>query len=446
MTEYDRYRVLWADHLGLARGKYLPARVAGRGTAFCVGTYLLGYDREIYEVECGMDPTGFPDVDADYDIADARPGWEPGTGVVVVDITKDGELFPTSARTALRKAIADWDDLGYRVKVGIELEAYLFEPDGDGGWRPYDTPSSIVYGTGPFTDPSGLIDEIMVQAEISGIPVETFNAEFDFPQFELTLEYGDALEAVDNIFVFKEMAREIALAHGMRLTFLDKPIPGKSGSGMHINFSLEAKRGEAAMRSGETANALVDPSAEDGLAPIAHQCIAGLLAHHEALSGVLAPTVNSYKRLRPMQLAGFWANWGHDHRVAAVRIPPHRGRATRIEQRTAGGTANPYTATAAVLQAARLGVVNDLVSPDPETGDGFESISTERCCPENLSAGLDALEADTEFVEALGSALVANFVGIKRIEWQSYIDATPDWADHPETITPWETATYLPFH
>lgn len=437
MTNYARYRVLWPDHLGLARGKYLPARVADRGTAFCVGTYLLGYDREIYEVECGMDPTGFPDVDARYDIGDARPGWEPGTGVLITDITKDGALFPVSARTALRKAIADWKALGYTAKVGIELEAYIMEPDGDGGWQPFDTRSAFVYGTGPFTDPTGLIDEIMLAAEASDIPVETFNAEFDFPQFELTLEYGDALEAIDNIFLFKELARETALAHGLLLTFLDKPIAEKSGSGVHINFSMNDEAGN---------NVFEDASAEDGLSELAHQCIAGLLAHHEGLSALLAPTVNSYKRLRPGQLAGYWANWGHDHRFAAVRVPPHRGRATRIEQRTGGGTANPYTATAGVLQAALLGVRAKLECPPNETGDGVESINTDRCAPPSLSAGLDALEADAELGNAIGPALVANFIGIKRHEWESYVSATPDWERHTETVTPWELDTYLPFH
>ncbi len=437
MTEFSRYRVLWADHLGLARGKYLPARVADHGTAFCVGVYLLGYDREMYDVEVGMDPTGFPDVDATFDLADARPGWEPGTGVIVTDITKNGALYPVAARSALKKAISDWKHLGYSPNVGIELEAYLMEPDGDGGWRPFETPSAFVYGTGPFTDPTGLIDEIMSAAETSRIPVESFNSEFDFPQFELTLEYGDALEAVDNIFLFKELARETALRHGLRLTFLDKPITEKSGSGVHVNLSLADADGN---------NAFADPSTDDGLTPLARQCVAGLLAHHEGLSALLAPTVNSYKRLRPGALAGYRANWGYDHRVAAVRIPPHRGRSTRIEQRTGGGTTNPYIATAAILQAARIGVLGGLDCPPYETGDGFETFNTERCVPANLSAGLDALVADRALTEALGPDLVANFVGVKRHEWASYVAATPDWQEWVDAVTPWELATYLPFH
>lgn len=168
MTDFDRYRVLWPDHLGLARGKYLPARVAGNGTSFCLGVYLQGYDKAINMVETGVDPTGFPDLDATFDIADARPGWEEGTGVVVADLSFNGEPFETSSRRVLQKAIADWEALGYTAKVGIELEAYLLESDGDGGWKPFDTPNTYVYGTGPMADPTGLIDEIMQTAESCG--------------------------------------------------------------------------------------------------------------------------------------------------------------------------------------------------------------------------------------------------------------------------------------
>ena len=102
MTSYDRLRVLWPDHLGLARGGDPPWRIADRGTAWCVGTYLLDYQRNILDVEIGVDPTGLPDIDGVYDLADVRPGWEPGTGVVVADLDFHGEPYVVSACHALR--------------------------------------------------------------------------------------------------------------------------------------------------------------------------------------------------------------------------------------------------------------------------------------------------------------------------------------------------------
>jgi glutamine synthetase len=437
MTGYDRLRVLWPDHLGLARGKYLPWRLADRGTSFCVGTYLLDYQRTILDVEIGVDPTGLPDVDAVWDLHDIRPGWEPGTGVVVADLTFHHQPYQVAARTALRHAIAEWNALGYQPKVGIELEAYLYEPDGDGGWRPYNTPSAFVYGTGPMTDPVGVIAEIMRRSEASNIPVETINSEFDFPQWELTLEYGDALAAVDNIFLFQQLARETAFEMGLMLTFLGKPIPHKSGSGLHVNMSLSAADGS---------NALADTESDDGLSTLARQCVAGLIAHHEGLAALCAPTVNAYKRLQLGSLSGVFANWGYEHRCATVRVPGHRGVFTRVEHRMPDGAANPYIATTAVLQAARLGVVGGLTPPPAETGDGIESINTERRVAVNLGAALDDLVADTDLVDAVGPDLVANLVSVKRHEWANYRETHPDWEATLGEFTEWERDWYLPFH
>ena len=433
---YTRYRVLWSDHLGLARGKYLPRRSAARGTSFCLGVYLQGFDKGIYEVETGVDATGFPDLEAEFDLQAVRPGWEPGTGVVVADLRFDHRPFAASARHTLRRAVDDWRELGYRPQIGIELEAYVLEPDGDGGWRPQDTPGAFVYGTGSITDPTGLIPDILDRAEASGILVESLNTEFDAPQFELTLEYGEAMDAVDNVFLFKELAKEAAAERGLKMTFLGRPFADRAGSGLHVNLSLLAADGT---------NALYDSGADDGLSKLAGHCIAGLLAHHEALAALCAPTVNAYKRLVPGELVGQWANWGYDHRCAAVRVPPQRGEATRLEHRLADGAANPYIAAAAVLQAARLGLVGELTRPEPETGDGMESINTDRRCATNLADAMAALEADGDLAEAIGADLVANQIGIKAEEWRAYTEAEPGWAELGATITDWERATYLPF-
>jgi glutamine synthetase len=433
---YTRYRVLWPDHLGLARGKYLPRRSVARGTSFCLGVYLQGFDKGIYEVETGVDPTGFPDMEADFDLRAVRPGWEPGTGVVVADLSFGHQPFAASARHTLRRAVADWEAMGYRPNLGVELEAYVLEGAGDGTWRPQDTPGAFVYGTGPITDPTGLIPDILERAEATGIPVESLNTEFDAPQFELTLEYGEAMEAIDNVFLFKELAKEAAAERGLKLTFLGRPFADRAGSGLHVNLSLTGADGT---------NALYDSRADDGLSELAGRCIAGLLAHHEGLTALCAPTVNAYKRLVPGELVGQWANWGHDHRCAAVRVPPQRGEATRLEHRLPDGSANPYIAAAAVLQAARLGVVAALERPEPETGDGMESINTDRRCPPHLVDAMAALAADRELSEAVGADLVANQLGIKAEEWRAYTEAEPGWADLNATITEWELATYLPY-
>ncbi len=426
MTECKRIRVLFPDHLGLPRGKYIPSAHADHGARHCISTFALAYDRSMTPAPGAKMLEGLPDCELNFSLKEVRPSWEPDTGVVVGDLSFRGEPLPISPRHVLRRAIYDWEKLGYKSKLGIELEAYVMQPNGQGGWKAWDTPGAYVYGTGSAVDPVGLIDEIMQTAERCGLPVESINSEYDAAQFELTLVHGDALEAVDNIFLFKILARELAAKRGLLLTYMGKPFADRSGSGLHVNFSLEDAKGE---------NALANASNPDGLSCVAYQCIAGIIAHHAGMAALCAPTVNAYKRLRPAQLAGYWANWGYDHRGVTLRVPNDRGRATRLEHRMADGAVNPYLASAAVMQAARLGVVYKLTPPPAEEQDCLEHQSTDQHVPDDLNRALDALEGDKQFVEAIGAELVAQFVAVKRAEWAKFAAA----------VTDWELKYYLPF-
>ena len=138
---------------------------------------------------------GLPDVVATFDPDEVRTSWEDdATGVVVGHLDFRGQPYTVSARFALQRAIAAWAELGYAPKVGIELEAYVLQPDGEGGWERWKTPRSFVYGTGRSADPTGLIDDsphCLEMLEVS--PLEpSINASTTSPQFELTIEYDDA--------------------------------------------------------------------------------------------------------------------------------------------------------------------------------------------------------------------------------------------------------------
>ncbi len=423
---FDRVRVLWPDHLGLARGKYVPASLADRGTHHCTGTWALGYDRAMTPETTGSHwNEGLPDFDAVYDMSDLRPGWEANTHVVVARLERHGESLSVSPRAALERAVVDWRALGYEPYVGIELEAYIFVPDGD-GWKPMDTPGAFVYGTGSSVDPHGLIDAIWSACAEAEIPLESVNSEYDTPQFEFTLRYSDALRAADDAFLFKVLAREVAQQLGLMLTFMGKPLSDRGGSGLHVNFSFRSPDGE---------NVINDEKAKDGLSKLAKHSIGGLLEHHRALAGICAPTVNAYKRLRPASLSGYWANWGYDHRGATIRVPGERGTAARLEHRLSDGGAVIHSAIAAVLQAARLGVANEADPGKPEGGNGLDTIEATVGVPATLAEALDVLESDHELVEALGSDLVAQHLAVKRAEWERYSAATTDW----------EVREYLPF-
>ena len=443
MTDWDRIRVLWPDHLGLARGKYLPARLASRGTSHCVAVFGIGYDRSMVPAPGSYILEGLPDIQISYDPATVRQGWDDdATGVVVGDASMHGEPHPVFSRHALRRAVSDWEDLGYTPRIGIEFEAYVF----GGGLNdpvPYSTPGSMVYGTGVGSDPERVITEVVRRAEVTGIPMESVNAEFDEGQFELTLEYGDAMRTADDAFLFRMLARETVQTAadragqplGLDLTFMGKPFAGISGTGVHVNVSMADAEGQ---------NAFVDASDPDNLSALARSCLAGLVHHHRGMTALCAPTVNAYRRLRPGQLNGYWANWGVEHRCAGNRVPRTAGPQMRIENRIGDGAANVHTLIATVLQAARLGVTDGLDCPEPLTGDGFDEINTDVHCAHSLQEALDDMEADEALCEAVGSELCANFVFNKRAEWDRYISEAPN--NDPEAITDWEIRQYLPYH
>jgi glutamine synthetase len=423
---FDRVRFLWPDHLGLARGKYLSSARAAEGSNHCVALFSLQLNREMIPFP-GAHHESFPDVEARFPTEAIRTGWEKDTGVVVASISKDGVPIELAPRSILERVIGEWEEVGYSPVIGVELEAFLFEPDGSRGWRPIHTPGSYVYGTGTSVDPSGTIEEIMETAHRTGIELESVNSEYDDGQFELTLRYGEALRAADDAFLFRVMAREVAAKRGYLLVFMGKPITERGGSGIHVNFSLRDANGS---------NAMDDPSSPDGLSDLARRCIAGLINDHVSMTALVAPTVNAYKRLRPAALNGYYANWGLDHRGVAVRVPPSRGPGTRLEHRLADGAASVHVAVAATLVSALRGVTKGLECPPAETQDCITGVDADVTVPPDLGAALTALESDKDFVEAFSPAYVEGFLAVKRAEWERFNRHTTDW----------EIAEYLEYY
>ena len=228
-----------------------------------------------------------------WEASEIRDGWEPDTKVVTGDLyDSDGVRIPLCPRSALKRAVADWGKRGLAPRVGIELEAYAFEIAEDDSLAPMHAPGGIVYGTGPFSDPAGFTDAIWQRAEEAGFRLELITAEYDTPQYEFTLAYDDAVKAVDEMVLFRQMAREVALEHGILLTFLPKPILAKGGSGLHFNLSFADKAGKNALMTGPKGG----PAHMNDLAK---GCVAGWLQHHKGLAALLAPTVGSYLRLQP---------------------------------------------------------------------------------------------------------------------------------------------------
>ncbi len=433
-SQGKRLRLLYPDIHGLERGKYLFGDWAATGmSAFCVGVYPLTHDKEILPIPRTQFDVGLHDIEARLDRDSLHPGWEENTLVGIADMDLHGEPVPWDPRHVLREACRPWQAMGLEPQVAFELEFYLLEPDGGGGWRPVAVPSHRVYGTGMAVDPTGTVDDVVDTALACGLPVECWSSEYDNAAYEINIKYGDAIPAADEAFMFKLLVREICERHGKLATFLGRPLGDRGGSGLHVNLSFRREDGS---------NAFHDPNDPDGLSDLVRRCIAGLLVHHEGMAAILAPHVNAYKRLQPDMLNGYWANWGFDDRTVSVRVPPARGAGTRLEQRTSDAAANPYLAAATILHAARLGVEHDLEPPPPQKAG--EPPNTEVRIPPNLEAALSVLAGDKELVEAIGPTLVEAFTILKRAEWERYLSAGVDPAT--TDVTDWELRYYLPFH
>jgi glutamine synthetase len=433
-----RIRTIWCDLNGLSHGRYIPDHRVGEHTHHAITTLVMGIDGEIQPVEGYSADVGFPDMSATVVPESRRPGWEPDTDVAVAELTFGDHPVPISPRTALVDAVDAWRALGYEPYLGYELEFYVFERDDSSpsGWRTAGGPAHRVYGTGPFSDPTGLLTTYFDMCEHMELGLEGVMAEFSPGQMEINLHYGKALEATDRAFVCREMTREVAAGRGHHVSFLGRPHPSLVGSGLHVNMSLR--------HIGSDENAFHEPTGRHGLSDLARGCLAGVIAHHEAVAGWSAPLVNSYRRLQPGLIAGYWANWGLDNRISTYRVPGDRGSATRIENRMPCGTASPYLASAAMLHAARLGVTRELQCPEPQIGNGDAEPNTDRHTPETLPDALAALQADSAMCEAMGSDLVRAYTALRRYELGRWEATGEQW--DPHEIGEWELAAYLPYY
>ena len=415
----DIARVLYSDLHGLSHGKYVAADELDHPTHYAVTVLTQAIDGDMPPAPGYGADVGFPDMEARADLATRRPGWEPDTDVVFADLYHtDGRELPIDVRRVLRLVCERWTVRGLTPMAGFEMELYLLAKDPSEGLEALSVPSHRVYGTGMAFDPSGLGREIFETCRRCGIPVEGVNGEFHPGQMEVALHYRDAKSASDDALLFRDLARELAQRAGRGCTFMPRPFPHLVGTGLHVNLSLQDAQGS---------NVLAAPDEEHGLSSVGRHALAGLIAHHEALCAIGAPTINSYKRLVPGLIAGYWANWGLDNRFSTYRVPGERGQATRIECRNPDGACSPHLVTAALLSAMLHGVEDELPLPDPQVGDADAAPNTDRHAPHSLAEALDAVEKDSVLTEALGADLIRTFVGIKRTEVNRFNAAVTDW-------------------
>ena len=422
--QVDVVRVGYSDLIGSERGRDVLvnrlARTLGSGLAFCRSVYGTTPRGSVVDIEGGL-AEGLPDVVAVPDLTTLKPvPWEPGVAHCIADLfNPDGSPAEESPRWVLRRVVDEFAGLGMTPIVGPELEFYILERDSttQTGWRRYGEAAGNVYVAGLKGDPENVLLRLLRQLGDYGIEVVAANHEFSSGQFEINLWHSEAMDAADRAFRFKSAIKEMVRREDKLATFMAKPYNDEGGSGFHIHFSTWSDDG-AALFDG--------PGERYGLSRIAMSAIAGILAHAPALAAISNPTINSYKRFGPDTLAPWLVDWGLDNRSAMVRIPPERGPASRLELRLGDASANPYLSVAGLLGCAYLGIRDDLRPSDPLVGYGYDPGKADKL-PVDLSAALDALEADTELAELLGERFVRTFLTYKRDEIGRFRRFVTDW-------------------
>jgi glutamine synthetase len=418
----DVIRVSYPDMIGVDRGRdvlldELPV-AAEHGLAFCRAVYHTSPMGDVVPVQGGLDQ-GLPDIIVRPDLATVTPlPWEPAAAWCLGDAaTPDGRPAPESPRAVVRRVDERVRSLGYSLVCGPELEFYLCEPDGAGGWRRYADDPGNVYVVGRKGDPQGLLLHMLRQLRDAGLRVTAANHEFSPGQFEINLGHSGLPDAADRSFRLKSAVQENARQRGLLATYMAKPFNDEGGSGFHVHVSVAADGGE---------NVFGDPDGPDGLSAAGRHAVGGVLRHAPALSALLNPTINSFKRFGPDTLAPWLIDWGLDNRSAMVRIPPERGQAARMEVRLGDATANPYLAMAALGAAVYLGIQDKAEPPDKLEGYGYDA-GRSPVLPMRLGAALDALESDHELTEVLGEYFVTSFLTYKRNEIERFERFVTDW-------------------
>ncbi|HET8852018.1 MAG TPA: glutamine synthetase family protein [Ktedonobacteraceae bacterium] len=356
-----------------------------------------------------------------------QAGDHDGVARVICDVrTPDGERFDGDPRGTLVHALDVARSMGYSFLAAPELEFFLLRYEDN-------IPTPLPHDRGGYfdlsTDLAAAVRRQMAQAlQQMGIMIESSHHEIAAGQHELDFEMKDALHIADGLMTAKYVLKAIAAQHGLYATFLPKPFYGVNGSGLHTHQQLMS------LSTGQ--NAFVDAQDEYGLSQVGRYFIAGQLAHARAMCAIIAPLVNSYKRLVPGYEAPVFVNWGRVNREALIRVPrptTDRQSSARIELRSCDPSCNPYLALAIMLRTGLDGVKRKLLLPAAMEESLFLHDEGERAhrrsqlLPATLGEALDGLREDTLIRETLGDSIYEGFVEAKTIEWTEYRKQVHAW-------------------
>jgi glutamine synthetase len=417
-TNVSLTRFLYVDHGGIVRGKAAAtaklAERVGSGIGHTRAMMAMSMMDELAPVD-GMGPVGEVRLKPDPDTYVALP-YAPGAAAMLADqVNPDGSPWDGCARTFLKRAVAELGREGYELQASFEPEFSLGRHEG-ASFAPID--ESLCYSATGFhlahDYTIDLVDALIKQ----GLEVEHYYPELGHGQQEVPIRHALALRAADNHVLLRETVRATAIRHGLWASFAPKPLPEQAGNGAHLHASLWA----------DGANAFADPAGAYGLSKLGYHFLAGVLAHLPGLIALTCGTVNSYRRLAPQMWSGAFACYGPDNREAALRICSPIGSlgSVNLELKPVDSTGNPYLALGAFIYAGIDGIRRWLSPGEPLLVDPavLDPAERERLAvsrlPASLGAALDALEADSFLMSALGPLRSAAYLAVKRSEVEHF--------------------------
>jgi len=419
----DRVRVAVSDIDGVLRGKYLHkdaflAAVDG-GFGFCNGVFGWDcadslYDNTIYTGS----HTGYPDAKVRLDLATfRRVPWDDGVPFFLGDFVDDlGAPLEVCPRQLAKRVLAKAERMGFQVHVGMEFEWFNFLEDSVrtpmGDYRDLKTISQGMFGYSflRVTQQREYFKALMGELGQFGVQLEGLHTENGPGIFEAAIRHQPGIEAADRGVLFKDSVKQIAHRFGILPSFMAKWNTSFQGCSAHAHQSL----------TDGSRNVFHDPRAPNGMSETFRHYVAGLVHCLPDILPLVAPTVNSYKRL----VDGFWApvrsNWAVDNRTVAFRVISSSAASTRVEARIPGADVNPYLSMAACIASGLYGIEHKLVLDEPARSDA-----------PRLQRNL--MQANTRFRESelgrelLGDTFVEHFSATRDWEWRQFQDAVTDW-------------------
>jgi len=415
-------RFLYCDNGGVIRGKSTHVGQLARRMSSGIGL-VKGMQSftslDFLAPDASYGPVGEIRLVPDPDTFVVLP-YAPRSGQMMVNMVElDRSPWALDPRHFLQRMVAAAGDKDLAFDAAFENEFYLaFRTDG--GYAPVDR--SLCFSAIGMESTEPVIQDIIAALTAQGLTVELSHPELGWGQQELSIRHASALRAADNQITYRQTVRAVAAQHGMVASLAPKPWADQAGSGAHLHWSI--------WNADHSVNRLVDAGAPAGLSSLARSAIAGVVAHLPGLLAMTTPSVNSFRRLQPHYWSSAYTAWGIENREAAVRVPSRywddEAGSTNLELKASDASANPYIALGGVIAAALDGIDRGLDPGEPVDQDPGNLSDDERerrgirRFPLTAVEALDALEADSVLMGALGPGLGTEYVKVRRAEAAAY--------------------------